>query len=80
MLDTAQTVKRWVKSGDQDYKPFEGMSLSMVFAKPSLRTRVSFETVRAISYASTAVQNTNLIHLKLQTTSLCFALQPFLVH
>eukprot|EP00877_Chromochloris_zofingiensis_P003575 jgi/Chrzof1/13218/Cz07g25030.t1 len=44
MLDTAQTVKRWVKSGDQDYKPFEGMSLSMVFAKPSLRTRVSFET------------------------------------
>ena len=26
------------------YKPFEGRSLAMIFAKPSARTRVSFET------------------------------------
>ena len=28
----------------ENYKPFEGRSLAMIFAKPSARTRVSFET------------------------------------
>ena len=37
----------WVKSkfkNREDYKPFDGMTLAMIFAKPSARTRVSFET------------------------------------
>ena len=28
----------------EDYKPFNGQSLAMIFAKPSARTRISFET------------------------------------
>ena len=28
----------------EDYKPFSGQSLAMIFAKPSARTRISFET------------------------------------
>ena len=31
-------------SGDRSYRPFEGKTLCMIFTKPSLRTRVSFET------------------------------------
>ena len=38
-------------AGDNSYKPFAGMSLAMVFTKPSMRTRVSFETVRAVRAA-----------------------------
>ena len=45
MLDTATKVKAIVKSGDQSYKPFAGKTLSMIFTKPSMRTRISFETV-----------------------------------
>lgn len=45
MLELAQKVKAIVKSGDQSYKPFAGKTMSMIFSKPSLRTRVSFETV-----------------------------------
>lgn len=47
MLDTAAKVKAVVKSGDQSYKPFAGKTLSMIFTKPSMRTRISFETVRS---------------------------------
>ena len=38
---------KWIKSkfkNRENYKPFDGMSLAMIFAKPSARTRVSFET------------------------------------
>jgi ornithine carbamoyltransferase len=28
----------------EDYKPFKGHSMAMIFAKPSARTRISFET------------------------------------
>ena len=38
---------KWIKSKfnkRENYKPFHGMSLAMIFAKPSARTRVSFET------------------------------------
>lgn len=45
MLDTAVKVKATVKSGDQSYKPLAGKTMSMIFTKPSMRTRVSFETV-----------------------------------
>jgi len=44
MLDRAQEVKKIVKSGDQSFKPLAGKAMSMIFTKPSLRTRVSFET------------------------------------
>ncbi len=42
-LDLAVAVKQKLKLRE-DYKPFKGHSLSMIFAKPSARTRLSFET------------------------------------
>lgn len=47
MLSTARTVKDRVLRGDNDYKPFAGVTMAMIFTKPSMRTRVSFETVSA---------------------------------
>ena len=44
MLSTARKVKERVLSGD-DYKPLAGKTMAMIFTKPSMRTRVSFETV-----------------------------------
>ncbi|KAG2324292.1 hypothetical protein Bca4012_038805 [Brassica carinata] len=44
ILDKASEVKALLKSGERDYLPFKGKSMSMIFAKPSMRTRVSFET------------------------------------
>lgn len=44
ILKKAKEVKQAVKSGDRSYKPFQDMSMSMIFTKPSMRTRVSFET------------------------------------
>ncbi len=40
-------LARWIKkrwSENKKYKPLEGKTLAMIFAKPSARTRVSFET------------------------------------
>lgn len=45
MLSTARTVKDRLRNGDNSYRPFEGKSMAMIFTKPSMRTRVSFETV-----------------------------------
>ncbi|MBI5063514.1 MAG: ornithine carbamoyltransferase [Desulfatitalea sp.] len=42
-LDLAIEVKRKLKNREA-YQPFKDYSLAMVFAKPSARTRVSFET------------------------------------
>ena len=42
-LEFAIQLKKRIR-GDNEYKPFYGMSLAMIFAKPSARTRVSFET------------------------------------
>lgn len=39
-------VKEKLKNRDESYKPFAGMTMAMIFTKPSMRTRVSFETVR----------------------------------
>jgi len=39
----AQEVKQRFKRRD-DYKPFKDHSMAMIFAKPSARTRISFET------------------------------------
>jgi len=44
LLDRASEVKALLASGDRTFRPFEGKTLCMIFAKPSLRTRVSFET------------------------------------
>ncbi len=42
-LDLAQTIKEKFYA-NQEYHPFKGKALAMIFAKPSARTRVSFET------------------------------------
>lgn len=39
-----QVVHRCRSPSQDSYKPFAGKTLAMVFAKPSMRTRVSFET------------------------------------
>ncbi|CAL1355828.1 unnamed protein product [Linum trigynum] len=44
ILDWAAEVKALLKSGERGYLPFKGKSMAMIFAKPSMRTRVSFET------------------------------------
>jgi len=42
-LDLAAELKGRFKSRET-YRPFEGCTLAMIFAKPSARTRISFET------------------------------------
>ena len=43
ILDRSSWVKKKVKE-ENDYKPLSGKSMAMIFAKPSARTRISFET------------------------------------
>lgn len=43
LLDFAAEVKSRLKRGE-DYRPLKGKVMAMIFQKPSLRTRVSFET------------------------------------
>ncbi len=42
-LDLAAEIKAKLKAGE-DYKPLRGTTMAMIFAKPSARTRISFET------------------------------------
>ena len=42
-FESAVDIKSKLINGE-DFKPFQGKSLAMIFAKPSARTRVSFET------------------------------------
>lgn len=44
MLNRAAEIKALLKSGDRTFLPFKGKTMAMIFAKPSMRTRVSFET------------------------------------
>ena len=44
MISLAEFSKEKMKSRDTNFRPFEGMSMAMIFSKPSARTRVSFET------------------------------------
>jgi ornithine carbamoyltransferase len=44
ILKRAGEVKALLKSGDRSFQPFKGKSMAMIFTKPSMRTRVSFET------------------------------------
>ena len=43
ILDRSKWIKNQFKQ-NANYKPFAGKTLAMIFAKPSARTRVSFET------------------------------------
>ena len=43
VLELSKSIKAKLKNGE-DYKPFADQTLAMIFAKPSARTRVSFET------------------------------------
>ena len=43
-LDSAIHLKKRIQDENDNYKPFYGLSMAMIFAKPSARTRVSFET------------------------------------
>lgn len=44
ILDRAVEVKTLLKSGEREFLPFKGKTMAMIFTKPSMRTRVSFET------------------------------------
>ncbi|XP_010254780.1 PREDICTED: ornithine carbamoyltransferase, chloroplastic-like [Nelumbo nucifera] len=44
ILDRAVEVKALLKSGERTFLPFKGKTMAMIFTKPSMRTRVSFET------------------------------------
>ena len=46
LLKRASEVRECLRT-DGSFKPLSGRSLAMIFTKPSARTRVSFETVRA---------------------------------
>ena len=43
LITTAEVVKRRFHQ-KESFEPFGGMSMAMIFAKPSARTRISFET------------------------------------
>ncbi|KAK8939648.1 hypothetical protein KSP40_PGU012247 [Platanthera guangdongensis] len=43
ILQKASEVKALLKLGDRSFQPFKGKTMSMIFTKPSMRTRVSFE-------------------------------------
>ena len=47
MLRNAARAKTAFYNRDVSFRPFEGWTMAMIFTKPSARTRVSFETVRA---------------------------------
>ncbi|XP_057868874.2 ornithine carbamoyltransferase, chloroplastic isoform X1 [Cryptomeria japonica] len=44
ILRRAVELKSIIKSGDKNFQPLRGKSMAMIFEKPSMRTRVSFET------------------------------------
>ena len=47
MLESLLEKGTWIKNkfkNNNQYLPFQGKSMSMIFAKPSARTRISFET------------------------------------
>lgn len=48
ILDKARDLKQRMKT-DTEWQPLRGKTMSMIFAKPSLRTRVSFESVRTLT-------------------------------
>lgn len=43
IFDLTKRLKAYVKEG-KDYTPLKGKTMAMIFAKPSARTRISFET------------------------------------
>lgn len=49
MLDRAKFAKAKFYARDESFKPFKGMTMAMIFTKPSARTRVSFETVSSVA-------------------------------
>lgn len=57
MLNTGLEVKRKIQAGDESYKPFAGLTMAMIFTKPSMRTRISFETVSRTKLFCMAVQS-----------------------
>ena len=57
MLKTGLEVKKKIQAGDESYKPFAGLTMAMIFTKPSMRTRISFETVSRMQLSCMAVQS-----------------------
>ena len=56
MLKTGLEVKKRIQAWDESYKPFAGLTMAMIFTKPSMRTRISFETVSMAKLICVAVQ------------------------
>jgi hypothetical protein len=47
MLERGEYAQKKLYARDESFKPFAGKTMAMIFTKPSARTRVTFETVRA---------------------------------
>ena len=41
-------MKKSFAEHDESFKPLAGRTMAMIFTKPSMRTRISFETVRPV--------------------------------
>ena len=57
MLKSGLEGKKKIQAGDESYKPFAGLTMAMIFTKPSMRTRISFETVSKTKLTCIAVQS-----------------------
>ena len=57
MLKTGLEVKKKIQAGDESYKPFAGLTMAMIFTKPSMRTRISFETVSRMKLIVIALES-----------------------
>ena len=66
IIDEAKTRKlsrkEFNKSAPDDDKPFEGMSMAMIFEKPSTRTRMSFDIAAKQLGGSSIILNPDGIH------------------
>jgi hypothetical protein len=76
MLDRAKNAKAKFYARDESFKPFKGMTMAMIFTKPSARTRVSFETVSCSRFEQQAPHQHRAGGVCLESPSVAGVLRP----